>query len=202
MEEFRTSEIGNRSCKFGNNCVIQNLEHVVIFHSSNYQPQLRWSTMYSVYIGFHRTTPQAAFNIAKSDFQPSKKGMLGPGAYFARSNQSTLGKIGKADQTGAWFVAEIKMGKVFIVNDYSIRRSADNPAYNAELHHFVQSGEWQENYDTCYFQHQYDSRDEFCVKDPANQIIRWVIVIEPAHDEKLSRYGLEEELSSGVCSWC
>lgn len=38
--------------------------------------------------------------MAKSDFRPSLKGMLGPGAYFARSTKATLYKIGKEDQTG------------------------------------------------------------------------------------------------------
>jgi hypothetical protein len=83
IERFRTAKLGNRKCKYGNACRGQELEHVVIFHPSDYQPQPRWSTVYPNYIGFHRTTPQAAFNIAKSDFVPSKKGMLGPGAYFA-----------------------------------------------------------------------------------------------------------------------
>jgi hypothetical protein len=201
-EPFRTAALGNRKCKYGNGCRGRELEHVVIFHSSDYQPQPRWSNEYPIYIGFHRTTPQAAFSIAKSEFVPSKKGMLGPGAYFARSTEATLSKIGKADQTGAWFVAEISMGKVFLVDDYSIRKFPNNKRFNADLERFIRNGDWSAQYDTCYFKHYIDSRDEFCIKDPAKQILRWVIVIETPYDRKISLYGLDYELNSAAFGCC
>ncbi|CAF2804844.1 unnamed protein product [Rotaria sp. Silwood2] len=200
-ERFRTTAFGNRKCKYGNRCQGRELEHVVMFHSTEYKPQPRWSNKYPIYIGFHRTTPQAAVSIAKSEFRGSLKGMLGPGAYFARSTDATLSKIGKADQIGAWFVAKISMGKVFEVDEDSIRSRSNN---NVEpvLQPFVQNGEWHAEYDTCYFKHHIESKDEFCIKDPEKQILKWVVVIEPPHDRKISAYGLDTELNSGPCGFC
>lgn len=196
---FRTTTFGNRQCKYGNFCQEQELEHVIIFHSSEYQPQPRWTSDQPIYIGFHRTTPESALLIAKSEFRPSKKGMLGPGAYFARSTSATLSKIGKPDQTGAWFVAEIVMGTVYQVEQDLIRRQDNNPYYEPALHQYVANGNWSHDCDTCYFKHTDESKDEFCIKDPATQIRRWILVIEDPYDRKLFLYGLHEELSSSLC---
>jgi hypothetical protein len=201
-ERFRTDAIGNRKCKYEDACERRQLDHVVIFHSSKHQPQPRWSEEYPIYIGFHRTKPEAAYSIAKSEFAPSSKGMLGPGAYFARSTDATLSKIGKSDQTGAWFVAEISMGKVFMVNEHSIRKYPNNKRFDANLERFVRNGDWSTEYDTCYFKHHTESKDEFCIKDPANQILRWVVVIEEPYDKKLDLYGLANELDRGSFSCC
>lgn len=198
-ERFRTNTIGNRQCKYGNNCQSPELEHVVIFHSSDYRPQPRWSENHPVYIGFHRTTPEAAFRIAMSEFRPSAGGMLGPGAYFARSTAETMGKIGKATQTGAWFVAEIRMGNVFEVDESLIRQTPNNSSYDYDLHRYVHDGEWSKKYDTCYFRHSTESKDEYCIKDPATQILRWVVVVEAPHDRKIYSYGLATEINSAAC---
>jgi hypothetical protein len=98
---------GDRTC-MKNPCLNRRLEHIATFHSSVYQPQERWTDLFkpkppfdsnekpksdSTYIGFHTTTPEAAVNIAKTNFIPSRRGMLGPGMYFARSLAATIGKI-------------------------------------------------------------------------------------------------------------
>lgn len=64
-----------------------------------------------IYVGFHRTTAEAAVMIAHSDFRISNSGkqMLGYGVYFARSISGTLGK---ARHGGATICAEIQMGRV------------------------------------------------------------------------------------------
>jgi hypothetical protein len=201
-EPFRTATFGNRKCKNGDRCQSRELEHIVIFHSSLYQPQPRWSDAYPIYIGFHRTTPEAAYKIATSEFRPSAKGMLGPGAYFARSTEATKGKIGKADQTGAWFVAEILMGKVYPINSYSIRSHPNNTRFNPDLCEYVKEGKWSDEFDTCYYRHHKDVRDEFCIKDPNKQILKWIVIIEAPYDRKLSSYGLDAELKSGRYGCC
>jgi hypothetical protein len=201
-ERFRTNATGNRKCKNGNTCQKTELEHVVMFHASDHEPQPRWSAEHPVYIGFHRTTPQAAIEIAKSEFRGSARGMLGPGAYFARSTKATLSKIGKPEQTGAWFVAEIRMGEVFQVEEHSIRSFTKNTHFDHDLQRYVVNGNWHGNYDTCYFNHHVPSRDEFCIKDPAVQILRWVVVIETPHDKKIAAYGLNEELYARACGCC
>ncbi|CAF2823856.1 unnamed protein product [Rotaria sp. Silwood2] len=78
-------------------CPNRMLEHIVIFHAGDYKLQPRWHELNAVdlnatYIGFHTTTAQAAVAIAHSDFRPSSSGMLGSGAYFARSIEDTFGK--------------------------------------------------------------------------------------------------------------
>jgi hypothetical protein len=125
--------------------------------------------------------------------------MLGPGAYFARSTEATLMKIGKPDQTGDWFVVEISMGKVFSVEETSIRTYPSSTLFNPDLKRFVSNGDWHQEYDTCYFKHSTESKDEFCIKDPEKQIIRWVVVIEAPHDKKIASYGLDVELEAGPC---
>lgn len=138
-------------------------------------------------------------NIAKSEFRPSIKGMLGPGAYFARSTQATYAKIGKPEQTGAWFVAKIRMKNVYVVDLEQIREEVNSPRFDPEVKKYVKSGEWRQKYDTCYFQHTDAKSDEFCIKNPEDQIIEWVVVIEGRHDKKLSSYKLDEEFKDILC---
>ncbi|CAF4066407.1 unnamed protein product, partial [Rotaria sp. Silwood1] len=191
---------GDRPCDT-DPCPNRTLEHIVIFHARDYKPQPRWRELNAVdpnatYIGFHTTTSQAAVGIAHSEFRPSSSGMLGSGAYFARSVEDT---IGKANSYGAWIIAEIRMGKVFEINKKQIYPRFNNPHYNANLHHFVQSGGWHKEYDTCYLNHEMDRKDEFCIKNPQEQIIKWVIVIERQNDAKVSQYGLDTEFDSTKC---
>ncbi|CAF1117340.1 unnamed protein product [Adineta steineri] len=152
------------------------------------RPQERWGLLSpneaTTYVGFHRTTAESAVAIAHSDFRQSMKGsqMLGFGVYFARSIARTEGK---ARFAGALICAEIRMGRVKEVTFdqlYTVRNS------NA----------WWTDYDTVYYNHKEDDRDEFCVKDPA-QILKWVIVVDEAHDTKVNQYGLDAEFEDTFC---
>lgn len=198
-EAYRTQTIGNRTCQYGNRCENRQLEHVVIFHSTGYQPQLRWTVQHKVYIGFHQTKPETAFKIAKSDFLPSAAGMLGPGAYFARSMKGTERKVGHKGGRGAMFVAEIEMGKVYEAHDGISRGRNGDPRFDPREREYVMSGAWANDYDTCYFRHFDESQDEFCIKDPEKQIRRWVVFIEGQYDRKLNDYRLFSELDSSMC---
>lgn len=198
-EPYRTQTFGNRKCKYGEGCKNRELEHVVIFHSSSYQPQPRWTKAQKVYIGFHQTTPLAALNIARSDFRVGDRGMLGPGAYFARSRDGCKPKVREQHLAGAWFIAEIEMGQVYPVDGEVIRKDFDSPRYDRQKDMDMREGKWAAEHDTCYYRHPEESRDEFCIKDPKRQIRRWVIVIEGQHDRKLMTYGLGTELSSNMC---
>lgn len=44
-----------------------------------------------------------------------------------------------------------------------------------------------------------ENKDEFAIKDPAKQIVRWVIVIEEDFDPKVEKYGLLTEFDSTKC---
>jgi hypothetical protein len=64
-----------------------------------------------------------------------------------------------------------------------------------ELHQVRNSNEWWKEYDTIYYAHDLENRDEFCLKDP-EQILRWIIVMD---DDRLRRYGLDEEFENTRC---
>jgi len=197
--EYRNDKIwGDRSCP-QNPCPKRRLEHITTFHSSTFQPQARWTELpkpeppcdpnkkpkhQPTYIGFHTTKADSAVLIAKSGFLPSSKGMLGPGAYFARSLQATIGKVGLSGGHGAWIIAEIRMGDVYVTKRQSIDPN------------FVTNGAWRDQYDTCYCVHPDDNLDEFCIKDPKKQIVKWVIVIKEEHDPKVKKLGLDTEFDS------
>ncbi len=202
-EDRRTHFLGDTPCT-SDPCYNRHLSHVVIFHSRDYKPQPRWSTLDTrnntgTYIGFHTTTPKVAVLIAHSEFKISDRaGMLGKGIYFARSMQDT---IGKANSTGgACIIAEIRMGKVYQFEKQSVIRHVNNPYYDPRLHEFVRSSQWHDEYDTCYLNHDNESKDEFCIKDPVNQIIRWIVVIHDPYDAKVKQYGLDTEFNSTLCS--
>ncbi|CAF4827706.1 unnamed protein product, partial [Rotaria sp. Silwood1] len=112
---YRNEHIwGDESCP-NNPCPNRGLEHIATFHSSGYQPQARWTDLpkpeppsdpkqklkpQPTYIGFHTTKADSAVKIAKGGFLPSSQGMIGPGVYFARSLEATIGKVGAAG--GFW----------------------------------------------------------------------------------------------------
>ena len=202
-EERRTHFLGDSPCR-SDPCRNRNLSHVVIFHSRDYKPQPRWSMLdrgdnAGKYIGFHTTVPKSAVLIAHSEFRISDRGMLGKGVYFARSMQDTIGKANTSG--GACIIAEIRMGRVFQVEKQSIYVTANNPYYNRDLHDFVRHSLWHDEYDTCYLNHNFDqSKDEFCIKDPVKQIIRWIVVIHEQYDAKVRHYGLDTEFNSTQCS--
>ncbi|CAF1153287.1 unnamed protein product [Didymodactylos carnosus] len=122
--------------------------------------------------------------------------MLDSGVYFAPSVEDT---VGKARGDGAWFVAQIRMGKIFQINKNELYPvDASNPNYNKEKDILVKSSAWYSEYDTCYLNHGDDSRDEFVVKD-REQIIKWVVVIERPHNSTVEYYGLDKEFDSTPC---
>ncbi|CAF4189465.1 unnamed protein product, partial [Rotaria magnacalcarata] len=125
------------------------------------------------YIGFHTTHLTSANSIAHSDFRPGKNGWFGSGVYFARSVTGTIGKAKSSG--GAHIIAEIRMGKVLVVEQK------------------------QENFDTCYVIHEHDNRDEFAIKDATTQIMKWVIVIDQAFDRKVEKYELLTESDFTIC---
>ncbi|CAF1022604.1 unnamed protein product [Adineta ricciae] len=189
----RTMKLGDQPCDNGQQCTVRSMEHVLIFHRDVHTPQLRWSEVrkreihtreHGRYIGFHQTSVQAAASIAHSDFLISNKPpqMLGFGIYFARSQASTLGK---ARHGGAIICAEIRMGKVLQVT-------------KDELDKVRNTDSWWDEYDTVYYNHVDEIRDEFCIKSP-EQILRWVIVVDGEHDTLVNEYKLPEEFNDVAC---
>jgi hypothetical protein len=162
----------------------------LIFHLSDYQPQPRWSEVKRLnastdtYIGFHRTTAKSALLIAHSAFRRSTTPpqMLGFGIYFARSIENTLGK---ARFAGAIIAAEIRMGNVKEVKQY-------------ELHTVRNTDRWYPEFDTVYYNHENDQRDEFCVYDES-QILKWIIVIDEQFDRKSHEYTMDQEYADTAC---
>jgi hypothetical protein len=192
MGDNRTMRLGDKPCPDGFQCRNRRLEHILIFHSKDFKPQERYCDVQqktpgkNLYIGFHRTTPEAAVNIAHSDFAIStkyKSTMLGHGVYFARSMEETEGK---ANADGAYICAEIEMGKVKEVGPGPERDSLRGTTHL-----------WKD-YDTVYFNHPNDSRDEFCVKS-TDQILKWVMVVNQEYDEKVRNYGLDTEFDDTKC---
>ncbi|CAF3200836.1 unnamed protein product [Rotaria sp. Silwood2] len=183
---------GNQPCINQNTCTKRELEHIMIFHSSKYKPQLRWTELSNsdrekgIYVGFHCTTPEAAVSIAHSDFRINNKPpqMLGFGVYFARSIKGTERK---ARHSGATICAEVQMGKVKEVTW-------------SQLYTVSNSRRWWKDYDTVYYVHANPNRDEFCVKDPS-QILRWVIVVNEAYDANVQRFRLNHEFENTQCGW-
>ena len=180
----------------------RHLSHVVVFHGKDYKPQARWSSLKgrnlrTTYIGFHTTTPEFAVSIVHSEFRSSPSGVLGKGVYFARSIEDTIGKA----QTpgGACIIAEVRMGRVFEFDKHTVFRTEKTTGLDRKKHQFIRSSEWHAEYDTCYMNHDNESKDEFCIKDPAKQIVKWVVVIDRAHDEKVEKYGLDTEFDSTKC---
>jgi hypothetical protein len=136
------------------------------------------------YIGFHRTKAQSALFIAHSDFRRSTAipQMLGFGIYFARSIKNTLGK---ARFQGAIIAAEIRMGNVKEVTQ-------------EELYTVKNTDRWHPEFDTVYYNHENDQRDEFCVYDET-QILKWIIVIDEQFDHKSREYGMNQEFDDTKC---
>jgi hypothetical protein len=192
MGNNRTMRLGDKPCPDGFQCRNRRLEHILIFHSMDFKPQERYCNVQqktpgkNIYIGFHRTTPQAAVSIAHSDFAISTKyesTMLGHGVYFARSMAETEGK---ANSEGAYICAEIEMGRVKQVGPGPEKDSLRGTTHL-----------WK-HYDTVYYNHPNDSRDEFCVKS-TDQILKWVMVIIEGYDEKVRNYGLDTEFDDTKC---
>ena len=82
------------------------------------------------------------------------------------------------DRLGAYIVADIVMGKVKVVQ-------------RSELHEVRGRRDWWNEFDTVYYKHVDENRDEFCIRDP-RQIQQWIIVID---DERVYSYGLDREFA-------
>ncbi|CAF4888433.1 unnamed protein product [Rotaria sp. Silwood1] len=183
-ENRNPNEIGNRLCSYSGvgNCPILFLEHIVIFHAYDSMPQARYQrNNHRTYFGFHRTSPQFAVGIAEEGFRPSTHPpqLLGFGVYFARSFKGTERK---ARHQGALICAEIEMGNVLSIT-------------SDELNNVSNSDAWHQDFDTVYYYHREEDRDEFCVKDP-RQILRWIIIM---NDDRLRRYGLDRVFENTRC---
>ncbi|CAF1570640.1 unnamed protein product [Rotaria magnacalcarata] len=178
------NELGNKLCLFdgGGNCPKLSLDHIVIFHAFDSMPQSRYQRdNHRTYFGFHRTSPESAVGIAQQGFRISATPpqLLGFGVYFARSFKGTERK---ARHEGALICAEVDMRNVIIVT-------------RDELHNVSNSNRWHHSFDTVYYYHPEEDRDEFCVKDPA-QILRWIIIM---NDDRLRRYGLDRAFENTRC---
>ena len=172
-------EMGNRPCKntVSGDCPNRSLEHIAMFHTFDFKPHRRYQRGIDItYVGFHRTDPIFAASISKEGFRASMTPpqMLGFGVYFARSFDATFGK---ARHIGAFICAEVRMGNVRIVA-------------KSELDEVRNTNSWWNEYDTIYYAHEEENRDEFCVKNP-EQILKWIIII---NDDRMHRYGLDREL--------
>jgi hypothetical protein len=181
--------LDNEPCKHMK-CENRKLEHILIYHHNEYQPQQRWPEIKNktdVYIGFHRTSAEAAAKIAHSDILPSRTPpqMLGYGIYFARSIKYTEGKARHGLTGGGIICANIRMGRVLEVDKTQIAAVC-----NTDI--------WHANYDTVYYTEDDEKRDEFCIKS-ADQILKWVMVIEEQCDPKVRNYGLDTEFSDTRC---
>jgi hypothetical protein len=102
--------------------------------------------------------------------------------------------------TGACIIAEIRMGKVFEFNKNEIYPIGRSNSFDKKKHSYVRNSEWQNEYDTCYMNHETDNKDEFCIKDPRKQIIKWVVVVDRQYDPKVVQYGLDTEFDSTKCN--
>lgn len=186
---YRTSGFGDRLCT-KKVCENRNLEHILIFHLDDHQPQPRWSELKQMdpnateYIGFHRTTAESAMKISCSDFKPSIHGrlMLGHGIYFARSIEHTKGK---ARFEGAMIAVKVNMGRVKEVTSNEIR--------------FVSNtNSWHGLFDTVYYNHVDPKRDEFCISNN-NQILEWIVVISKEFDDKPRYFNMDEDYDDTQC---
>ncbi|CAF1670056.1 unnamed protein product [Didymodactylos carnosus] len=111
--------------------------------------------------------------------------MLGHGIYFARSLHSTEGK---ARAHGAYICAEVimDMGKGVKYVTVETRNEVSN------------TDEWHKEYDSVYYRHPDNNYDEFCVKS-VEQILKWVIVVEPDFDKRPEEFGLTTEFDGTRC---
>ena len=216
--DFRDSRtLGDRPCT-DIPCHKRTLDHIAVFHSNDYKPQDRWRDISKPelgpplknkiscfkseeldnqphYIGFHSTTAEAAISIAHTEFRSGSCGWIGAGVYFARSIADIKGKS-KSDR-GAHIIAEIRMGQVYEVEREVIDKN--HPRFDPDKYDYAHHSKWKTDYDTCYMLQNPESRDEFAIKDPVKQIVKWVIVIEQEFDPKVEKYGLLTEFDTTKC---
>ncbi|CAF4726726.1 unnamed protein product, partial [Rotaria sp. Silwood2] len=119
-------------------------------------------------------------NMAYTDFRLSttRPQMLGFDIYFARSVFHTQFK---ARQDGAVICDEILMSHVL------------------EIENVSNTNAWHQTFDTIYYRRlRQPLRDDFCIKSN-EQILKWVMHIEPSFDINVERYGLHTEFVDTKC---
>ena len=154
----QTSHWQNSRCDKGTLCSSRNLYHAIMYHSGNTRYSPDQTTDNQIVIGFHQTSHNAAYSIAKTGIRPSADGWIGPGTYFATSLNHTEFK---ANQFGAYVCALVDLGKT--------KRIKETKAWSTG-----------DTYDTVYYEHPRGC-DEFCVHNP-KQIRSWIIVVEQDPD--------------------
>ncbi|CAF1295949.1 unnamed protein product [Didymodactylos carnosus] len=161
-------------------CISTNKCHVLMYHSSNvhFRPGNRGNNHDTIQdnhvgrpsdtfdnqivIGFHQTSKEAAYSIAKNGFSVSTQGMMGRGVYFALSINHTEFK---ANQYGAIICATVNLGKVLRIERRQVPVDIDVRA---------------QNYDSVYCDHP-NGYDEFCVRRP-QRIESWIITVNQSLD--------------------
>ncbi|UJR24471.1 hypothetical protein I4U23_005846 [Adineta vaga] len=169
----QTSYWQSSRCSHGENCSSRDLYHVIMYHSGNtkYSPEKTQDGQ--IVIGFHQTSHKFASMIAKNNFEPSPKGWIGPGVYFATSLNHTEFK---ANQFGAYICARVDLGKTKRITDPTLWKTV-------------------EGYDTIYYEHPFGA-DEFCVKSK-RQILSWIIVVNQDPNLELLKQKNNDPLPSG-----
>ena len=160
-------------CKDKDMCLSKNPLHAVMFHSGHEKYAPDQTQDRQIVIGFHQTSHAAAYSIAKTNFELSKDGWIGPGVYFATSLDHTEFK---ANQFGAYICATVDLGCTKRIKDPK---------------------EWKEGekLDTVYYEHP-KGADEFCVHN-TKQILSWVIVVDQDPNNKLLAKESNDPLPSG-----
>lgn len=161
IKDPQTSHKKNFQCKKGKSCLSNNLYHAIICHSENRTYPSEKTNDNEMVIGFHKTSHATAYSIARTDFQHSKDGWIGPGIYFTTSlNRAEF----KANQFGAYICAQVDLGK-------TKRITAPD------------DGKAGKGYDTIYYEHSLGA-DEFCVRNIC-QIRSWIVVVDQDSDKQV-----------------
>jgi hypothetical protein len=169
----QTSHWQNSRCDKGDKCLSRNLYHVIMYHSGNTRYPPDQTKNNQIVVGFHQTSYVAAYSIAKTNFQHSKSGWIGPGTYFATSLDHTEFK---ANQFGAYICATVDLGKTKRITNANNWTSG-------------------ETCDTVYLEHSRGA-DEFCVHN-LDQIRSWIIVIDQDPNEQILKQKNNKPLPSG-----
>jgi len=111
--------------------------------------------------------------------------MLGFGIYFARSIKHTEGKARHGRAGIGIICAKIRVGQVLEID-------------KAKIADICNTDIWHKKYDTVYFIQDKEECDEFFIKS-ADQILKWVLVIEEQCDPKVRSYDLDTEYNDTLC---
>ncbi|CAF1048763.1 unnamed protein product [Didymodactylos carnosus] len=160
------------------NCTSDNLNHILIFHSSDRQYRPQGTGDNQIVIGFHQTRKEVAYKISSEGFRTGPIGMMGPGVYFATSLDHTEFK---ARQFGAYICAKVNLGRVFRTTQRGV----------------VPPGS---TYDTIYFVHP-EGSDEFCVLR-TEQILVWIIIVYQDSRLRFEDQSIHDRFDGSVYEGC